>query len=79
MEWIKPDINIDFVRRFRIGLSISAALIVLTALALLLLGGPALGVDFSGGLLVQVKFPKPTMADIDVFDIVLSQFGMNDE
>jgi len=60
MEWIKPDINIDFVRRFRIALGVSAVLIVLTVLALLFLGGPALGVDFSGGFLVQVKFSKPT-------------------
>lgn len=63
MELIRPDININFVgMRFK-ALGISAALVILTFVLLFVRGGLNLGVDFSGGMLVQVKFEKPTTPD----------------
>jgi preprotein translocase subunit SecF len=59
MEFIRPDVNIDFMKRrwMAIGLSILVILIGLFSLAIR--GGPRYGIDFSGGLLVQVSFDKP--------------------
>lgn len=63
MELIRPDININFVgMRFK-ALTFSAVLIVLTFVLLLVRGGLNLGVDFAGGVLVQVKFEKTTTPD----------------
>jgi preprotein translocase subunit SecF len=65
MEFIKPDINIDFISRRKIAFLVSATLILLTAITLIVHGGPHYGIDFSGGTVIQVKFSAPvTIADI---------------
>ncbi len=63
MEWIRPDVNINFVgMRFKAFLF--SLLIILIGLgALAARGGLNLGVDFSGGTLIQVQFQKPTTPD----------------
>jgi preprotein translocase subunit SecF len=62
MEWIRPDININFVgMRFKAFL-FSIAIIVLS-IVVLLLGGLKLGVDFAGGTLVQIQFNRSTTPD----------------
>ncbi len=59
MEFIKPGINIDFIGRRRIAFVLSITLIALTATLLVWRGGPNYGVDFSGGVLIQVKLERP--------------------
>jgi preprotein translocase subunit SecF len=63
MQFIQPDINIDFIGKRFIGFSISATLILISLLSLLLHGGPKYGIDFAGGTLIQIKFNNPTTVD----------------
>ncbi|MBW1674784.1 MAG: protein translocase subunit SecF [Deltaproteobacteria bacterium] len=56
MQFIKTDINIDFIGQRKMSHILSGALILLTILLLLFRGGPNYGVDFAGGILIQVRF-----------------------
>ena len=62
MEFIKPGVNIDFVGKRRLAFLLSGILILITIVSLLVQGGPNYGIDFAGGIMVQVKFSKPTQA-----------------
>jgi preprotein translocase subunit SecF len=59
MEFIRPDININFIGRRKMAYLVSAALIFLTVILLLFRGGPNYGVDFAGGIVIQVRFNHP--------------------
>ena len=58
MEFIKPGINIDFVGKRKIFITISLLIIVIGIISLIVKGGPKYGVDFAGGTLTQIKFKK---------------------
>jgi preprotein translocase subunit SecF len=60
MEFIKPDINIDFVGRRKIAFAISLGLILIGMVALVYRGGSLYGIDFAGGTVVQLRFKNPT-------------------
>lgn len=62
MEIIKPGINIDFIGKRKIAYFISGTLILIT-LFLLLWKGPRYGVDFTGGVVIQVRFDKRKSID----------------
>ena len=62
MQFIKPDVNIDFVSKRTYALYLSCILIAIGIVSLLIRGGPNYGIDFAGGTLVQVKFNSPTSA-----------------
>ncbi|MEW5724244.1 MAG: protein translocase subunit SecF [Thermodesulfobacteriota bacterium] len=74
MEFIKPGINLNFVGRRRLAYAFSGLLILLSVASLLVRGGPNYGVDFAGGLLVQVNFQKPITSQ-EIRD-ALSQLGL---
>ena len=57
MELIKPGTKIDFVGKKHYALALSALLILVSIVSLWTKGGPRYGVDFSGGVLAQLKFP----------------------
>ena len=57
MEFIKPGINIDFLGKRKMAYILSGSLIIIT-LFLLLWQGPRYGVDFTGGVVIQVRFDK---------------------
>lgn len=60
MEWIKPDINIDFVG-YRVKAFILSSVLILVGIgALIWHHGLNLGVDFAGGTMIQVEFTHPT-------------------
>ncbi|MCE5335210.1 MAG: protein translocase subunit SecF [Desulfobacteraceae bacterium] len=63
MEFIKPNLKIDFVGFRYKAFMISGLIIVAGLIALLLNGGLKMGVDFAGGMLIQVKFDKATSPD----------------
>ncbi len=83
MEFIKPGININFIGRRKIAFVLSITLVLLTAFLLIWRGGPNYGVDFSGGVLIQVKMDRPhTPSEIrEAFtspvlkDSIIQEFG----
>jgi preprotein translocase subunit SecF len=83
MEFIKPDINIDFLGKRKIAFIMSLSLIIITVLLLIWRGGPNYGVDFSGGVLIQVKMGsahspasiKEALKPIQLHDSIIQEFG----
>ncbi|TNF47865.1 protein translocase subunit SecF [bacterium] len=65
MQFIKPDINVDFVGKRRLAVMASLIVIALGIASLVVKGGPSYGIDFAGGTLVQVKFSQlPDVGEI---------------
>lgn len=65
MEFIKPNINVDFVGKRKIAYAVSISLILISILSLIFHGGPKYGIDFVGGTVIQIKFPSAvTIANI---------------
>jgi preprotein translocase subunit SecF len=62
MEIFKPDINFDFVGKRKLALIISLVVLAIGIVSLVVKGGPAYGIDFAGGTLVQIKFTETTSA-----------------
>jgi preprotein translocase subunit SecF len=60
MEIIRPGTQINFVGYRNTAVMVSLALIVVGIVAAALRGGPNLGIDFSGGSLVHVRFAQAT-------------------
>ena len=74
MEFIKPNINIDFVGKRKIAYCISLSMILISILSIIFHGGPRYGIDFVGGTIIQIKFP----AAVAINDIKagLSEMGL---
>ena len=60
MQFIKPDINIDFIGKRKIAFFASLLLITASIISLFIKGGPSYGIDFAGGTLIQVGFSAET-------------------
>ena len=83
MQFIKPDININFVSKRKIAFFISLAMILVSIASLLIHKGPRYGIDFAGGTLIQAKFSAPAslnniksgLATIDLGKSSVQQFG----
>jgi preprotein translocase subunit SecF len=83
MQFIKPGINIDFMGYKKPFMSLSGALILISLLLLAWRGGPNYGVDFTGGVVVQVKLEKrqtpsavrEALEPIGLGDSIIQQFG----
>jgi len=86
MQLIRPDININFLAKRKIALSFSAVML-LVSLALIGFKGLNLGIDFTGGTLVEVRFEKAVpAADIRAAitpagygNAVIQEFGSPEE
>jgi preprotein translocase subunit SecF len=74
MQFIKSDINIDFIGKRKIAFFISIAMILTSFLSLLIHRGPRYGIDFAGGTLIQVKFQAPV--DIDAIKTGLAPIAL---
>ncbi|MDY6838723.1 MAG: protein translocase subunit SecF [Thermodesulfobacteriota bacterium] len=59
MQFIKPDIDLDFIGKRKIAFLGSLVLIAASIVSLVIKGGPTYGIDFAGGTLIQVQFAKP--------------------
>jgi preprotein translocase subunit SecF len=83
MQFIKPDVNINFIGKKMIAFCLSGAMIIISIVSLILHGGPKLGIDFQGGTLIQVKFQAPAniadiksgMQDIGIDQATVQRFG----
>jgi preprotein translocase subunit SecF len=65
MELIPPNTHIDFIGKKRYTVWISAFVILLSLGSIFFHGGLRYGVDFAGGLLIQIRFSKPvSISDI---------------
>lgn len=58
MQFIKPDIDINFIGKRKIAFVGSLILIAISIISLVAQAGPRYGIDFAGGTVVQVKFSK---------------------
>ncbi|PLX85119.1 MAG: protein translocase subunit SecF [Desulfuromonas sp.] len=83
MQFVKPDINVDFVGKRKAAAIFSLVLILVGLISLMVKGGPNYGIDFAGGTLVQVKFEdkasagdiKDALEELDLGGVVVQQFG----
>jgi preprotein translocase subunit SecF len=76
MQLIKPDTNIDFLGKRQLAFLVSGLLLLVTVASLMVRGGPNYGIDFVGGMLVQVRFHQPTSA-VEIKD-ALKPIGLDD-
>ncbi len=73
----------NFLGHRRAAFILSMALIVVGAISLIAHGGPRLGIDFQGGILMQVKFEQPipaqeirdALANVGLADAEIQHFG----
>jgi len=87
MELIPHDTRFDFIGKKKITLWISTAAILISFASIFLHGGLRYGVDFSGGLVAEIKFSKPvdvsevrSGADaIGLKDAIVQRFGGENE
>lgn len=86
MEIFSTETKFKFVKHDKIAFSLSA-LLILASLGSFLFQGLNFGIDFAGGALTQLKFEKPValkdlrngLADLDLGDMVVQEFGSPDE
>ncbi|WP_319759468.1 protein translocase subunit SecF [Maridesulfovibrio sp.] len=87
LQIIKPDTKIDFIGFKTKAFIISALLILLGIGSLIVNGGPKYGIDFAGGIVVQVKFDKSVdvkvvknaLKDAKLPGLVVQSFGHADD
>jgi preprotein translocase subunit SecF len=87
MQFIKPDINIDFTGKRKLAYLISGCFIIFSILSVIIHGGPRYGIDFAGGSLVQVKFSSPVnvgdihkgLSNVDIEKASIQRFGETED
>lgn len=87
MQFIKPDINIDFLSKKWIAIGLSTLINIAAIVILLVHGGPRMGIDFAGGTQLVVKFSQATNADairktldkVGLGTSSIQQFGLAEE
>jgi preprotein translocase subunit SecF len=83
MEIFKSKLNIDFLGKRYFAYALSGLCILLTLVLLVVRGGPNYGVDFTGGVVVQVKLEKKhapaeirdALAGTELEDSIIQEFG----
>ncbi len=74
MQFIKPDININFIGKKQTAFVFSVLLIIISVASLIIHKGPRYGVDFAGGTLIQVRFASAV--DMDKIKTGLKTVGL---
>ena len=86
LELIKPGTNINFLKYRKLAYLLSALVIVAGLVSLVAKGGPRFGVDFAGGLSIQVRFAKDmdvqaltkAVDGVGLTNVVVQRFGQED-
>jgi len=86
MEIFKGKLNLDFVGKRYIAFAISGICILATVVLLVIRGGPNYGVDFAGGVVIQVKLEKKhapaeirdALKSTELEDSIIQEFGEKD-
>ncbi|MHC1790146.1 protein translocase subunit SecF [Solidesulfovibrio sp.] len=86
LELIRPGTNINFLKYRKLAYCISAAVILAGFVSLAVKGGPRFGVDFAGGLTVQVRFAKTmdveqiakAVEEVGLQGVVVQRFGQDE-
>ena len=76
MELIRADTHIDFIGKRKVALVISSIVILISLGSIFLHGGLNYGVDFAGGILLQIRFSKSV--DISQVRSGLEAIGQKD-
>ena len=87
MELIRPDTRFDFIGKKKFTLWVSALAILISVGSIIFHGGLRYGVDFAGGILLQVKFSKAVdisetrnaMEAMGLKDAMVQKFGGENE
>lgn len=66
--------NIDFIKWRKVAFVISGIAIAIGVISLVMKGGPRLGLDFTGGIEVHIRFEQP--ADIGEIRAALTKIGL---
>jgi preprotein translocase subunit SecF len=83
LEIIPPGFRIDFLAKAKWAIALSLAVIAVSILSIIAHGGLQLGIDFSGGTLVQLRFSKPAdlgpireaLGSLNLGNSVVQHFG----
>lgn len=84
---IRPDTTFNFIGIRKLMLALSGAVIALGILSLIWQGGPRYGIDFAGGVTVQVKLDKAVdlaqfqdaLAATELPGVMAQRFGQEDD
>lgn len=87
MEFIKAGTNFDFMRYKVVAPAVSAVVILASILSLWAHGGPNYGIDFKGGILIQLKFHqkvdvgevRDALSALGLRNLVVQRFGLEEE
>ncbi|MBU1001372.1 MAG: protein translocase subunit SecD [Proteobacteria bacterium] len=84
---IRPDTKVDFIGRRKLAFVVSSLVILIGLGSLIVQGGPKYGVDFAGGITVQVKADhnveldslKTAMSGSGLDGVVVQRLGMDED
>jgi preprotein translocase subunit SecF len=62
VQIIRPNIHFDFISKNRMAVILSLIVMLAGIVSIVSKGGPDYGIDFTGGVLIQVQFNKPAEA-----------------
>lgn len=83
LELVPPGINIDFVGKAKVCITISVLVILIGCASIVWRGGFNQGIDFSGGFLLQLRFSqeadlaavRDTLGDVGLGKSIVQHFG----
>lgn len=83
IQLVKDTVNIDFVGYRKIAYALTSLLIIISAIAIIMNKGLNYGVDFAGGVMVQIEFKnevsdedvKGALKDIEMPGLIVQKIG----